>query len=258
MSVRLQKADFWKRISAYMLDILIIFIIAVASTLLFMTAFKYDSYLSAIENKRAEYELEYGIDLSISKEDYDKLSESEKQAYDEKYTALNTAISKDSEMIKIYTSLLSVTVASISLGLFVADSIVYFAIPLLLKNGQTLGKKCFGLAVIRTNGVKLSTPVLFARTFIGLFAIETMFPLFLLTMTIVGLLGQVGLITLGLFAALEIGVMISSHTNSSIHDLLSDTVVVDLASQEIFENYDALIEHEKAEAARKANEANYV
>ena len=63
MSVRLQKADFWKRISAYMLDILIIFIIAVASTLLFMTAFKYDSYLSAIENKRAEYELEYGIDF---------------------------------------------------------------------------------------------------------------------------------------------------------------------------------------------------
>ena len=58
--------------------------------------------------------------------------------------------------------------------------------------------------------------------------------------------------------SLEIGVMISSHTNSSIHDLLSDTVVVDLASQEIFENYDALIEHEKAEAARKANEANYV
>ncbi|MBR2340978.1 MAG: RDD family protein [Clostridia bacterium] len=258
MSVRLQKADFWKRISAYLFDILIIFIISVAAMLVCLSAFKFDSHLTALEEKRAEYELEYGIDLDITKEEFDNLSDADKQAYNEKHADLNAALSKDEDVKNIYGNIITVAISSISLGLLIANLIVYFAIPVLLKNGQTLGKKCFGLAVIRTSSVKISTPVLFARAFVGQYAIETMFPAFLFGATLLGLLGSLGLIVLGLFAALEIGVIIASPTNSAIHDLLSDTVVVDLASQEIFESYDTLVEYEKAEAAKKANEANYV
>lgn len=258
MSVRLQKADLWKRISAYLFDILLIFIVGVATTLLFMSVFNYDSHISNLAEKQAAYEIEYGIDLNISEEDYNNLSESDKQSYDEKYDALNKALAEDKEVRQIYTSIITVGISSIALGLLVANGVVYFALPLLLKNGQTLGKKCFGLAVIRSNGVKMSTPVLFARAFIGRYAIETLFPMFLLTTTLLGLLSSIGPITLVMFVILEIGVMISSHTNSTIHDLLSDTVVVDLASQEIFQSNEELIEYEKAEAAKKASEANYV
>ena len=258
MAIRLQKADLWKRISAYLLDVLIIFIVAVASTLVFMSAFKYDSYLTKLADKQAAYELEYGIDLNISQEDYNNLSPADKQAYDEKYTALNDALTKDKEVAQLYTGIATVCIVSIALGLLVANGIVYFAIPLFFKNGQTLGKKCFGLAVVRSNAVKISTPVLFARTFIGQYAIETLFPMFLLVMTVLGFLGTVGLVTLGMFVVLEVIVMIMSHTNSTIHDLLSDTVVVDLASQEIFQSYEALVEHQKAEAAKKASETDYV
>ncbi len=258
MSVRLQKADIWKRISAYLFDILLIFIVGVATTLLFMSAFNYDSYMDKLAEKQAAYELEYGIDINISEEDYNNLSPADKQNYDEKYKALNKALSEDKEVSQLYMGVITVCASSIALGLLVANGIIYFAVPLLLKNGQTLGKKCFGLAVIRSNGVKMSTPVLFARTFIGQYAIETLFPAFLLTMTLLGLLSSVGPITLIMFVILEIGVMISSHTNSTIHDLLSDTVVVDLASQEIFQSYEELVEYEKAEAARKASEADYV
>ena len=45
----------------------------------------------------------------------------------------------------------------------------------------------------------------------------------------------IGTATLLLLLVLQIGVMVKTQTNSSIHDLLSDTMVVDLVSQRIFE-----------------------
>ena len=56
-------------------------------------------------------------------------------------------------------------------GTFLAFLVWYFILPLLFGYGRTLGKKIFGLAVIRTNLVKVSNPVLFVRTIVGMFAI---------------------------------------------------------------------------------------
>ena len=259
MAVSLQKADVWKRISAYFFDIMLALVVAVASTLFFLAISKYDAHYEKIEQIRARYEQEYDINLNITQEEYNAFSESEKLAYDEKYQALNKALTEDKELTSTYANLIITIVVSASLGLLVGNAVIFFIAPLFFKNGQTLGKKCFGLAVVRTNAVKMSTPILFIRCFVGRFAIETMFPIFLITMTLLGLLaGSLGLITLVLFLLLDIGAMIYSPINSSIHDLISDTVVVDMSSQAIFESYDELIEYEKAEALKKANEEKSV
>ena len=60
-------------------------------------------------------------------------------------------------------------------------------------------------------------------------------------MILFGLLGIVGWIALLLLLLLQIFVMVKTPTNSSIHDLLADTVVVDYASQQIFETQEELI-----------------
>ena len=149
---------------------------------------------------------------------------------------------------------------SITVSLLVSDFIVYFVVPLLFKNGQTLGKKIFGLAVMRTNSVKISNPALFIRAMVGRFAIETMFPVSLIVMFCLGLL-PIGPIVVILLGILEIVVMIVTKTNSSIHDLISDTVVVDMASQQIFdtaeemESYKAQLAAEKAARAEAAQKA---
>ena len=83
-----------------------------------------------------------------------------------------------------------------------------------------------------------------------------MFPAFLIIMILLGKLGIIGVITLLLFLVLQIGVMIYTPTNSSIHDLLADTVVVDMASQQIFETEVERLEYVHAEAARKAAETD--
>ena len=68
-------------------------------------------------------------------------------------------------------------------------------------------------------------------------------------------LGIVGTITLILLLILEVVVLLVTKTNSSIHDLLSDSVVVDAHSQKIFDSLEQLAEYEAAEAARAAAEA---
>ena len=108
-----------------------------------------------------------------------------------------------------------------------------FILPLILKDGRTVGKKLFGLAVVRTNCVKMSTPVLFVRSMVGLYAMETMAVAFLC------LLGTVGIIAAILVQVLQIWVLVKTPMQS-IHDLLSDTVVVDYSSQQIFETQEEL------------------
>ena len=66
-------------------------------------------------------------------------------------------------------------------------------------------------------------------------------------------LGLIGIVMLFLLLVLQIGVMIYTKTNSSIHDLLSDTVVVEYASQQIFETEEDLIAYKKAEHEKMVN-----
>ena len=132
-----------------------------------------------------------------------------------------------------------------------------FVIPMLFKNGQTLGKKIFGVAVMHTSFIKLSPPMLFARTILGKFAIETMVPVYIVLMMFFGAIGIVGPAILILLIVLQAGVMLFTSTNSAIHDLLSKTVTVDLASQKIFENEKELLEWKEQMHAEKAAKQAY-
>ena len=132
-----------------------------------------------------------------------------------------------------------------------------FVVPLLFKNGQTLGKKIFGLAVVRSNSVKATGPAMFIRAIIGKCTMETMVPICILIMIVSGKLGSIGLIVLALIAILQAAMMISTRTNSCIHDLISDTVVVDYASQRIFESNEELLEAKKKAHLEAAQSAKY-
>lgn len=264
MSFSLQKANFWKRISAFMFDAILAFCLTFVFVIAFSALFQNQKYSDAIKAERVAieqkyeelYEEKYGIpfdlDLNMPKADFETLTVEQKEIFEEAYAEFL----KDENVVVSYRSLLMLIFANVSLSLFLADIVVYFIVPILFKNGQTLGKKCFNLAVMRTNGVKVSKPILFVRSVLGLYAMETMAPLLIFGMMLIGILGTVGTITLLLFAGLEIGVMIATKTNSSIHDLLSDTVVVDMGSQKIFESEEERLEYEKEEAAKKAAEAS--
>ena len=144
-----------------------------------------------------------------------------------------------------------------SSGILLATVLWELIIPLWLGNGQTLGKKIFGLCLIRNDGVKLNNMQLFTRTILGKFTIETMIPVYILLMIFWGTAGIGG--TMILFALL-IGQLVCvavSRTNSAIHDLLAGTVVVDMASQMIFRTTEDLIAYQKKAAAERAARQPY-
>ena len=83
----------------------------------------------------------------------------------------------------------------------------------------------------------------------------------LFMMIMFGLLGSVGTMTIGLFFVLQTCVIAFTQNHTAIHDLLSDTVVVDMSSQRIFETQDALIEYKQqlhAEEVAKAENPTQV
>ena len=239
--MELQKASFWKRISSYLFDVILVIVLTVGFAVGLSSALNYDSYTKQLSTYSQQYAQEYGIQMDITEEEYNALSQEEKT----KYESANEAFSKDPNVIQLNQTIVKLTLIIIGVGLLLAHLIWYFGIPLLFKNGQTLGKKIFGIAVIRTNGVKASNPVLFIRAIIGQYAIETMFPIFLLT------IGVVGVVVIVMLLILQIAMIAVTQTRSAIHDLLTDTVVVDFSSQLIFETEEELVRFKEEEHLKK-------
>ena len=167
-----QKASSWKRISAKLCDFILTVMLVVGIAWLLSMAVGYDSHYSVMDDAKARYETEYGIDLGISSEEYAALSEAER----EKYDAANKAFGSDEEVLAAYSMLINLTLIIITFSILAAYLIFELFVPLIFGNGQTLGKKVFGIGVMREDGVKLFPLFLVVRTVLGKFTIEVMIP----------------------------------------------------------------------------------
>ena len=119
-----QKANMWKRISAWLFDFILIGIVIVGIAAALSVAFRYDVHYARLEASYDKYEEKYGIDLNISAEDRDKLSEEELQ----KYEAAGKEMQKDAQIRGCYTVVvnlvLMITALSIMLGYFIMEFII--------------------------------------------------------------------------------------------------------------------------------------
>ena len=239
MGLDIQKADFWKRMSAWLLDAVLTLCVAAALVSLLLWCVGYSKHYDVLKSAEEEYSEKYGIDLNISKDEFDKLSEEEKQ----NYYAADKEFSEDGKVLYAYAMLSNLMLATVSVSVLITFIALELVVPIILKYGRTLGKKIFGLAVIRTNCVKMNGQALFIRSIIGKCTIETMVPIYIVIMIIFGELGVVGTAVLLLFLLLQIFVLAftNKNTRSAIHDLISDTMVVDMGSQMIFETEDELV-----------------
>ena len=249
----LQKASMWKRASAYIFDFILLGILAVGIGFLLSLFLGYDTQIEKMEAAYTKYEEKYGIDLNISFNDFEKLTDEQKARYEE----ADKEFSKDVEVNRIYSLIINMTLIIITFGILVSYLLLEVLVPIFFKNGQTLGKKVFGVAVMRVDGVRLSTLQLFIRTILGKFTIETMFPIFLVMMIMLGALGIIGTAVIILLGVLQAAVLIVTKTNSAIHDLIAGTVTVDMASQMIFDTPEELMEYKKRIHAEKAERATY-
>ena len=252
-NLNIQKADMWKRMSAALFDVILLGILIVGFSFIFSELVGYDKHIAALEQVYEKYEEKYGISRDITMEEIEAMTPEEQK----KYQDADKEMFGDAEYQNAIMMVFQLTLLMVSLSVLFSYLIWDFAIPLRLKNGQTLGKKIFGVGVMREDGIKVTPPLLFIRAILGKFTIETMVPVLIVIMLFFGTIGIFGLLTLGLILLLQIILLIVTKTNSAIHDVLAKTVAIDLASQMIFEDEEALVEYKKKLYAEKAARESY-
>lgn len=253
MMYDLQKASVFKRISAGLFDFIVTGIVIVAAALFISAITGYDNYKDSLDGYYAKYEEQYNIKFSMTVEEREKMTEADIKRYDEAYEALVS----DKDAMYTYNMTINLTMIITSLGIFVGILLTEFVIPLLIGNGQTLGKKIFGIALMRTDGIRITGVMLFVRSILGKYTLETMIPVLILIMLLFNMTGTAGLIVLFAILVLEVIVMCVTKTRSLVHDLIACTVAVDYASQLIFDTPEDLLEYKKRIHAQQASERTY-
>lgn len=255
-----QRASMSKRISAALFDLILLCVAAVGFALLLSLVFGYDAHLGELDSIKASYEeqytqnpAEYEVKLEISSAEFEALSAEQREIYRAAYNAF----AADGKATYISALLLNLSLLITSFGILLAYLALEFLVPLLLGNGQTLGKKIFGVAVMREDGVKISPVMLFARTVLGKYTVETMIPVFIVIMIFLEVMGIVGGITLIGMLLLQIVLMMTSKARAPLHDRLAHTVTVDLASQMIFDTPEEMLAYkQRIHSEKVASEKN--
>ena len=253
MKFDLQKASLSKRIPAWLLDAILLVVLVTAFAAMLSYAFGYDNYSNQLNAAYETYETTYGVKFDLTAEEYAKLTEAELKVYEQAFEALNA----DQEVMHAYSMLMTLTLVILSLSILLAFVLLEFVVPLLFGNGMTLGKKVFNVALMRVDGVKITPFMLFVRTILGKYTLETMIPVLIIVMLYFGSVGLEGTLVLILILLLQLGLLIFNRTRSVIHDLIACTVAVDFASQMIFDTPEALLEYQKRIHAEEAERSDY-
>ncbi len=250
----LQKASMWKRISAFLCDIILFAIVAVGFALLLSTLLGVDAQQEKMMTVCSQYVEEYGLNnfmtkeelegalsISMTEERYNTLTEEQKTTLQE----ASKALFADKDYLYAYGMVNQLILLVITFSILIALLLLEFVVPLLFKNGQTVGKKVFGVGVMRVDGVKVSPVILLVRALLGKYAVETMIPVFVLLSLLLGTASIVTLVLLLLLVVAQIALLIFTQANTPLHDMLAGTVTVDLASQLIFDSPEELLEYKK-------------
>ena len=250
----LQKASMWKRISAFLCDIIVFGILAVGIAFVLSTILGVDTQEQKMISLCSQYTEQYGLaefmtkeeldgalSITITPERYNALTEQQQATLEEASKALYS----NNDYLYAYGMVNQLILIVITFSILISQLILEFVVPLLLKNGQTLGKKVFGVAVMRMDGVKVSPVILLIRAILGKYAVETMIPVFVLLSFVLGTPSIVTLALLLLLVLAQVILLIFTNANTPLHDMLAGTVTVDLASQLIFDTPEELLEYKK-------------
>ena len=261
MGCDIQKADLWKRLSAGLFDFILIGILCVGIMCATAWAVQYDKYKDGMdacyEKYETKYEQMYGVDCDISEEDYNKLSEDKKELLEKALSEANAELQKDGEAAYYYTMTLNLSLIVIVSGIVLSHVILELIVPMLIGNGQTIGKKVFGIGIIRSDSVKVSFLQMFIRTVLGKCTVEALIPAMLIFTILFNQGSMFDLILLFGLPLAQIVIYFVSRDKTLIHDMMAQTVAVDIASQRIFNSAEELLEYKKKLQAEIADRADY-
>ena len=275
MIYSIQKASLTKRISAFLFDVMMIVVVFLVCALSMSAILGYSNYTQEKDMIQASILEKYNIEALEEKYadieganfiHYNNLSVEEKTAFEnnedlpeelrKNFKDCLDEINSNEEIATLTGTMFSLFVTIFSTSLLFAFIILEFIVPLLFKNGQTLGKKIFSLGVVRIDSVKVSPLVLFVRTILGKYTISAMVPL--ISFCWFTLLPSITpLFFILLILLLHIVFYFTSGIGALIHDKMAATAVVDMQTQMIFDSVEALEEYKLQVHREEVEKADY-
>lgn len=274
----IRKIGIVKRASAWLLDIVLLSVLATGFMFLISLICNFDreqqlakDYYDAWETFRTEsvkdvaefygFTYEEGEDGSYTITTTDATGKEKPATLNDVLNKLDDSNGQDAETAEAYAKFKALPPAGkvnaqyqyvysllfmmISLGLLLAHLVLEFILPIVFKNGQTVGKKVFGIGLVRPDCVKITTIALFARAFLGKFAVETMFPVLLVFLFLFGGLGLLAVVLLATLLLLNIVLFFATKNRTPIHDIFAHTVAVDINIQNVFSSEEEMLEKKK-------------
>lgn len=149
--------------------------------------------------------------------------------YEDEYEkAINLMNKYDDNIINLAYKVNRYNVITISISLFVSIIILYLVIPLIFKDGETLGKKLMGIGIVNLkNGfrIKLSQKII---RFLSFLIFEVILSILLLAIPLI----------------ISISMMFFSKNNMALHDQLAATLCIDKKISLVYKDIDEFKKHE--------------
>jgi len=226
-----KKASIIKRLGAYLIDAILFITIFAGMVLLVSYIVGYQNNYTLLENKY----IEHGVYV-LKNNSYtfcDETTELCKQAWID--------FNNDKDACYYYDHSTSLTTLIITISAFISYGILEFVIPIIFKNGQTIGMKCFRIGLIDKQGIRVKNIQIFIRFLFGKFLVSRILPIYGFIFMVFNLTGGLYGFVLAVGILLcDLGMMIFSETKSGIANAISSTYAVDLEETYIFNTIEEL------------------
>ncbi len=225
----MEKYPFMKRAFAAAIDILLIALLTVFIAMPMSSLTGYKQARSDVDNLFSYMEQTYGVRFNLTAQELANLTEEQSHRYEEAFAFF----AGDEENVRTYNRMVLGSYMTVLGSILIAVLILELAVPLILKDGQTAGKKLMGLVVIRMDGSPINALRLIARAVLGKFLVEIAVPVFTILEMYNGITGSRSfLMVMGLFI-LPAACMILTKERRLIHDFLSGSRVVAQYSEDL-------------------------
>lgn len=212
----------FRRFGAFIVDLCLVIVVTV---LIALPLRGISGYATTSDSMNAIFDRiasKHGVDINMTNQQYNALPDEEKLAVD----AALLEISEDEEAAELYTKTVRLLMIVVFSSLLVSVVLLELVLPLVFKNGQTIGKKLMRLKVERRDETPLNFVTMLLRSITGKFFIDYALPVFFFLSFVYANAGRTPLTGLLMLELGQIVCIVATKERRAIHDVIAGTRVV--------------------------------
>lgn len=222
------QASLGKRFAAFLLDAILFVCLFTGALLVSSYAVGYQANYEQLEEKY----IEHGVFIKDDNNEY-VFCDTENKDCQDAWDAFND----DEEACAYYDKSIALSVAVITVASFTSLLVFEYIIPLIFKNGQTIGMKILKIGLIDKNGIKINHMQLFIRFLFGKFLISMILPIYGFIYMMFNFTGGLyGFILFAFINLMNILMFFTGKNHAAIPDAISNVYAVNIEETYIFDS----------------------